>query len=205
MDSRSLGHIQFLCCGPGCTFAEPPKRMPDSHLGIGWRYLLVGTVNLETGEIGHAVFAWYKGIKIKKATIIPDADSVRHVHHAKVIRGRSPELDNSLRQRQRMETQIMLSLARPLAQRIWKATAFRKYRHFHIQRRRRTHRKDSLRRRRPVLCRKSASPYTVPSVTNSTRSRPKSLVRTRALWMTDLRLAAFNLSVCYSCRESSVF
>jgi len=35
--------------------------MPDSHLGIGWRYLLVGTVNLETGEIeeaGHAVFAW---------------------------------------------------------------------------------------------------------------------------------------------------
>jgi hypothetical protein len=25
--------------------------MPDSHLGIGWRYALVGTVNLETGEI----------------------------------------------------------------------------------------------------------------------------------------------------------
>jgi hypothetical protein len=51
MDSESLGEIQFLCCGPDCTFAEPPQRMPDSHLGVGWKYLLVGTVNLETGEI----------------------------------------------------------------------------------------------------------------------------------------------------------
>jgi hypothetical protein len=25
--------------------------MPDSHVGIGWRYLLVGKVNLESGEI----------------------------------------------------------------------------------------------------------------------------------------------------------
>ena len=51
MDSASLGHLQFLCCGPGCTFTESPSRMPDSHLGIGWRYLLVGKVILETGEI----------------------------------------------------------------------------------------------------------------------------------------------------------
>ena len=51
LDSMNLGHLQFLCCGPDCTFEKPPERMPDSHLGIGWRYLLVGTVNLETGEI----------------------------------------------------------------------------------------------------------------------------------------------------------
>ena len=51
MDSASLGHLQFLCCGPGCTFSEPPARMPDSHLGIGWRYLLVGRIDMETGEI----------------------------------------------------------------------------------------------------------------------------------------------------------
>ncbi len=25
--------------------------MPDSHLGIGWKYVLVGKVNLESGEI----------------------------------------------------------------------------------------------------------------------------------------------------------
>ncbi len=51
MDSANLGHLQFLCCGDGCTFTEPPARMPESHLGIGWRYLLVGKVNLESGEI----------------------------------------------------------------------------------------------------------------------------------------------------------
>jgi hypothetical protein len=51
MDSSSLGHLQFLCCGPSCTFTEPPARMPDSHLGIGWRYLLVGRVDMGTGEI----------------------------------------------------------------------------------------------------------------------------------------------------------
>jgi len=78
-------------------------------------------------EAGHAVFAWYKGIKIKKVTIIPDADSVGHVHHAKVIKGRSPKLDNSPRQRQRMETLIMISLAGPLAQRIWNPQTCRTY------------------------------------------------------------------------------
>jgi hypothetical protein len=51
MDSANLGHLQFLCCGPGCTIVEPPSHMPDTQHGIGWRYLLVGKVNLETGEI----------------------------------------------------------------------------------------------------------------------------------------------------------
>lgn len=51
MDSASLGRLQFLCCGPGCTFEKPAQRMPDSHLGIGWKYLLVGRVNLASGEI----------------------------------------------------------------------------------------------------------------------------------------------------------
>ena len=51
MDSASLGDLQFLCCGPGCTFTEPPQRMPDTQHGLGWRYVLVGKVNLETGKI----------------------------------------------------------------------------------------------------------------------------------------------------------
>ena len=55
LDSASLGHLKFLCCGTGCTFVEPPARMPDSHLGIGWRYLLVGKVNLESGTIEEAL------------------------------------------------------------------------------------------------------------------------------------------------------
>jgi hypothetical protein len=29
--------------------------MPDSHLGIGWKYLLVGKVNLESGEIEEVI------------------------------------------------------------------------------------------------------------------------------------------------------
>jgi hypothetical protein len=51
LDSASLGHLQFFCCGPHCTFTEPPASMPDTAQCINWRYLLVGRVDLETGEI----------------------------------------------------------------------------------------------------------------------------------------------------------
>ena len=51
MSSRSLGDLQFLKCGPGCTLEAPPERMPDTSAGLGWRYLLVGEVDLETGAI----------------------------------------------------------------------------------------------------------------------------------------------------------
>jgi hypothetical protein len=51
MDSASFGHLQFLQCGPGRTYTEPPAKMPDTQHGTGWRYLLVGKVNLETGAI----------------------------------------------------------------------------------------------------------------------------------------------------------
>jgi hypothetical protein len=51
LDSANLGHHQFLCCGEGCTFFEPPTRMPDTSHAIGWKYLLIGHVDMETGEI----------------------------------------------------------------------------------------------------------------------------------------------------------
>jgi hypothetical protein len=51
MDSADLGGLRFLQVGEGCTIAIAPERYPDSHLGVGWRYLLVGRVNLESGEI----------------------------------------------------------------------------------------------------------------------------------------------------------
>jgi len=51
LDSENVGHLQFLMCGSNCTYKDPPKHLPDSHLGIGWRYLLVGKVNLKSGEI----------------------------------------------------------------------------------------------------------------------------------------------------------
>jgi|GEM_PF-2780447 len=51
MSHGLLGHLQFLCCGKGCTFQDAPKRMPDTKVGFGWRYVPVGIVDLDTGEI----------------------------------------------------------------------------------------------------------------------------------------------------------
>jgi len=51
LDSASLGDLQFLQCGEGRTYQTRPSRMPDTAHAIGWKYLLVGKVNLETGMI----------------------------------------------------------------------------------------------------------------------------------------------------------
>ena len=51
LDSTSLGDLQFLQCGEGRTYQTRPSRMPDTAHAIGWKHLLVGKVNLETGEI----------------------------------------------------------------------------------------------------------------------------------------------------------
>lgn len=46
-----LGHLRFLQIGVGRTFKEAPKTYPDTRETIGWRYVYIGMVNLETGEI----------------------------------------------------------------------------------------------------------------------------------------------------------
>ncbi len=51
LDSADLGHMRFLKYGPECTLKEPPQRYPDTSEGIGWRYVYIGTVNLETGDV----------------------------------------------------------------------------------------------------------------------------------------------------------
>ena len=51
LDSASCGHLQFLAVGPDNTCKVAPPRYPDTHLGTGWKYLLVGWVDLTTGEI----------------------------------------------------------------------------------------------------------------------------------------------------------
>lgn len=54
MGSRQLGHLRFIRFGPGCTFESAdavPAKHPDMPDVIGWRYLLIGEVDLETGEI----------------------------------------------------------------------------------------------------------------------------------------------------------
>lgn len=51
LGSRLVGHLQFLQVGPGCTYKNCPDRMPDTKQYIGWRYVPVGVVDLETGTI----------------------------------------------------------------------------------------------------------------------------------------------------------
>lgn len=52
-DSSNAGHLQFLLVGSGCTYTEPPAKYPiDNANGAGWRYLLVGIVNIDYGNIG---------------------------------------------------------------------------------------------------------------------------------------------------------
>ena len=51
LDSADVGQLQFLAIGPQNTHKEPPPHMPDSHLGIGWKYQFVGWVNLDTCQV----------------------------------------------------------------------------------------------------------------------------------------------------------
>lgn len=52
LDSANCGLFQFLAVGPDNTCKEAPERFPaDTSSGMGWRYLLVGWVDLETGII----------------------------------------------------------------------------------------------------------------------------------------------------------
>jgi hypothetical protein len=51
LDSDSCGHIQFLAIGPTNTYKHPPKHMPDTKAGLGWKYQFIGWIDLMTGEI----------------------------------------------------------------------------------------------------------------------------------------------------------
>lgn len=51
LDSREIGHLRFIAIGEDCTFKEPPSRHPDTNDVIGWKYVWVGWVDLETGLI----------------------------------------------------------------------------------------------------------------------------------------------------------
>jgi hypothetical protein len=47
-----VGRLAFLVCGPSRTHREPPGCYPDtSSLGFGWRYTLVGRVDLKEGVV----------------------------------------------------------------------------------------------------------------------------------------------------------
>lgn len=51
LGSHDLGHLQFLAVGPRNTLKLAPARMPDTQTRFNWRYVIVGFVDLATGEI----------------------------------------------------------------------------------------------------------------------------------------------------------
>lgn len=51
LEPSNSGDLRLLAVGPGRTFEMPPSRYPDTGAGTGWRYGLIGFVNLETGAI----------------------------------------------------------------------------------------------------------------------------------------------------------
>ena len=51
LDSATCGELRFLAVGPRNTYHEAPNCYPDSALGIGWKFLHIGWVDLERGTI----------------------------------------------------------------------------------------------------------------------------------------------------------
>ena len=85
-------------------------------------------------EAGHAVVAWRLGVAVRGVSIVPDEDTSGRCHHAALIRGKYPELDDSLRAVVRMQKQVMVSLAGLIAQRIHSPRSVRRY-HAHTDHR----------------------------------------------------------------------
>ncbi len=69
-------------------------------------------------EAGHAVVAYFLGVRIKKVSIIPGKDYVGIVIHEKVVRGLAPEIDMSLLNFNRMEKLARIAIAGDIAQKI---------------------------------------------------------------------------------------
>ena len=50
-DSSSFGSVKYLQCGDGCTIAEPPATLAGMSCAVAWAYVLVGTVDTDTGVV----------------------------------------------------------------------------------------------------------------------------------------------------------
>jgi hypothetical protein len=52
LDSATCGELRFLAVGPQNTYTDAPDRYPDStQLGVGWKFVHIGWVHLESGTI----------------------------------------------------------------------------------------------------------------------------------------------------------
>lgn len=52
LGSYDVGRQQYVKCGPGCGIPSVPRHAPDTQAcGLGWRYLLAGIVDVDTGLV----------------------------------------------------------------------------------------------------------------------------------------------------------
>ncbi len=51
LDSAAAGSLVFIIIGPERTLKEAPVKAPDGPYGMGWRFLHVGFLNLETNQL----------------------------------------------------------------------------------------------------------------------------------------------------------
>ena len=51
LDSNNAGHLVFIIVGSARTLKEAPPKAPDGPYGMGWRYLHVGFLDLETNQL----------------------------------------------------------------------------------------------------------------------------------------------------------
>lgn len=51
LDSDDAGSFLFIVVGSHRTLTEAPPCAPDGPYGIGWKYLHVGFLNLETNQL----------------------------------------------------------------------------------------------------------------------------------------------------------
>lgn len=51
LDSSALGTVQYLLVGPTRTHKTPPPQLGDGKHGLGWKWRLLGKVDLTTGKV----------------------------------------------------------------------------------------------------------------------------------------------------------
>ncbi|MGC2161247.1 MAG: hypothetical protein WA634_05010 [Silvibacterium sp.] len=78
-------------------------------------------------EAGHAVAAWAQGVKVLKASIIPDAETDGWVQHAPVWKNVNLEVDRSARAAGKIRENIVICLAGGQAQRRYAPRSLRNW------------------------------------------------------------------------------
>ena len=71
-------------------------------------------------EAGHAVAAVWNHVRLHSASIQADGNTLGRVHHANVLKGRDLEWDASNANEQRMRRLVMVSLAGPASERLYR-------------------------------------------------------------------------------------